>query len=153
MALGRPDPDDPTLPASRVQVLQETRDSSIATRLGLPRSTVAGWLRRAPRSVTTTAEGDVSLTELRAQVMRLKKRNRRLAAVLRLLFALLRILEPDLSRFRISAPDKTRLLRAIERTRRVRGLRRILAVVGLSAARLYAWRAAATACQLEDRSS
>jgi len=136
-----------------VQLVQETRDPSIATRLGVPRSTVAGWLRRAPRSVTTSAEGDASLTELRARVARLRKRNQRLTAVLRILFALLRILEPDLSRLRVPAPDKARLLRAIERTRSVVGLRRVLAVLRLSAARLHAWRTAARACELADQSS
>jgi hypothetical protein len=136
-----------------VHLVQETRDPTIATRLGVPRSTVAGWLRRAPRSVTTTAEGEASLTELRVRIARLEKRCRRLVAVLRILFALLRILEPDLSLLRVPAPDKARLLRAIERTRSVLGLRRVLAVLGLSAARLQAWRAAATVCQLADQSS
>ena len=36
--------------------MQETGDPTFATRLGVPRSTVAGWLRRAPRPVTTAIE-------------------------------------------------------------------------------------------------
>jgi len=136
-----------------VQLVQQTRDPSIATRLGVPRTTVAGWLRRAPRAVTTAARGDASLEDLRRYLVRLATRNRRLTAVLRVLFVLLRTLAPDLSRVRVTAPDKVRLLRAVERTRSVLGLRRILAVLGLSAARLHAWRNAAMACQLEDQSS
>jgi transposase InsO family protein len=136
-----------------VHLVQQTGDPTIATRLGVPRSTVAGWLRRAPRPVTTVAGGDASSVELRARLARLEKRYRRLAAVLRVLFALLRILNPDLTRLRVPAPEKARLLRAIERTRSVLGLRRILGVIGLSAARLHAWRTAALACQLEDQSS
>ncbi len=136
-----------------VQLVQETGDPTITTRLGVPRSTVAGWLRRAPRLVTTAAEGDASLAELRRSVARLQKRNQRLTAVLRVLFALLRTLAPDLSRLRVPAPDKARLLRAIERTRSVFGLRRVIALLGLSAARLYAWRTAARTCLLEDQSS
>ena len=136
-----------------VELVQQTRDPSIATRLGVPRSTVAGSLRRSLRSVTTCAEEDATLTELRARVAQLKRRNQRLAAVLRILFVLLRIVAPDLSRLRVLAPEKARLLRAIARTRRVLGLRRILAILGLSAARLHAWRTAAAACELADQSS
>jgi len=136
-----------------VQLVQETRDPSIATRLGVPRSTVAGWLCRAPRTVTAVADDDASLDELRRRVARLEKRNTRLAAVLRVSFVLLRTLAPDLCHMRVPALDKARLLRAIERTRSVLGLRRVLALLGLSAARLHVWRTAATACQLEDQSS
>jgi hypothetical protein len=64
-----------------VQLVQETRDPSIATRLGVPRSTVAGWLRRAPRPVTTSADEDASLAEMWRRVARLEQRNRRLSSV------------------------------------------------------------------------
>ncbi|MSR47426.1 MAG: DDE domain-containing protein [Planctomycetes bacterium] len=114
---------------------------------------MAGWLRRAPRSVTAAANGDASIAELRRSVARLKKRNQLLTAVLRALFILLRTLAPDLSRLRVPTLDKARLLRAIERTRSVLGLQRVLALLGLSAARLHAWRSAASACQLADQSS
>jgi len=30
-----------------IRLVQETRDATIATRLGIPRSTAAGWIRRA----------------------------------------------------------------------------------------------------------
>ncbi len=136
-----------------VQLVQETRDPTIATRLGVPRSTAAGWLRRAPRSITVAADGDASLAELRCSVARLEKRNQRLTAVMRVLFVLLRTVAPDLLRLRIPALDKERLLRAIERTRSVLGLQRVLALLGLSAARLHAWRNAAIVCQLADQSS
>lgn len=66
-----------------VQLVQATGDPTIATRLGVPRSTVAGWLQRAPRLVTTAAEGDASLAELRRRVARLERRNQRLTALLR----------------------------------------------------------------------
>ena len=36
-----------------IRLVQETRDASIATRLGVPRSTAAGWLRRSPPEVVT----------------------------------------------------------------------------------------------------
>lgn len=71
-----------------VQVVQATGDPTIATRLGVPRSTVADWLHRAPRSVTTTADGDASLADLRRRDARVQKRNQRLTADLRVLYAL-----------------------------------------------------------------
>jgi len=136
-----------------VELVQQTGDPSIATRLGIPRSTVAGWLRRAPSPVTTAGTADDSMAELRAKVARLEERNERLSAVLRSLFALLRILKPDRAHLRVPAPDKARLLRAILRTQDILGLRRILAVVGLSASRLRAWRQAERGCLLADQSS
>ena len=136
-----------------VQLVQQTGDATIATRLGVPRSTVAGWLARAPRAVTTDAVADDALAELRTRVARLEKRNELLRAVLRILFALLRILKPDLSRLRVPAPEKARLLRVIHRTQGVLGLRRVLAIVGLSASRLRAWRSAEQGCLLDDQSS
>ena len=63
-----------------VQLVQQTGDATIATRLGVPRSTVSGWLARAPRAVTT----DAALAELRARIARLDKRNELLRAVLRI---------------------------------------------------------------------
>lgn len=101
----------------------------------------------------TTAVADDALAELRTRVARLEERNRRLVAVLRVLFALLRTLQPDLSRVRVAAADKARLLRAVERTRGALGLRRVLAILGLSPSRLHAWRTAALACDLADQPS
>lgn len=135
-----------------VLLVQETRDRSIATQLGVPRSTVAGWLRRAPRAVTAAGSDDEAAV-LRGRVARLERRCRRLVAILHVVIALLRALKLDLSRLRVAAPDKARLLRAVERTRSVLGLRRILSVLGLSPSRLSAWRRAARACELADEPS
>ena len=138
-----------------VQLVQETGDARIATSLGVPRSTVAGWLKRAPRTITTEPGVDyASEIELRVRVAKLEKRVERLSAVLRIFFALFRLLQPDLKRLRVPhASDKARLLRAIDRSRHVLGLRRILRIIGLSPSRLSAWRRAALACDLDDRSA
>ena len=136
-----------------VLLIQQTGDSTIATRLGVPRSTDAGWLARAPRAVTTDAVADDALAELCARVARLEKRNQLLRAVLRILIAFLRVLKPDLSRLRVPAPEKARLLREVHRTQGVLGLRRVLAIVGLSASRLRAWGNAEQGCLLDDQSS
>jgi len=127
---------------------------TIATRLGVPRSTAAGWIRRAPRPVVAAPGHDASTAELRSRVARLERRVRRLTAFLRVLLALVRILQPDLKRLRVPrACDKSRLLRAIDRSRGVRGLGRNLRILGLSPSRLNAWRRAAQTCELEDESS
>jgi hypothetical protein len=68
--------------------------------------------------------------------------------------ALLRVLQPDLTRLRFPrARDKARLLRAIDRSRSVLGLSRVLRIVGLSHSRLAAWQRAARVCALADASS
>ena len=38
-----------------IRLVQQTGDATIATRIGVPRSTVAGWLRRSGPNVVTTA--------------------------------------------------------------------------------------------------
>jgi transposase InsO family protein len=74
--------------------------------------------------------------------------------MLRVLFALFRILEPDLTRLRVpNGADKVRLIRAIDRSRKVLGLGRMLRRIGLSPSRLAAWKRAANACDLDDVSS
>ena len=137
-----------------IQLIQETGDAAIATRLGVPKSTVSGWIRRSPRDVVSTSGLDESAAELRIRVARLEKRVHRLAAMLRILFALVRILQPDLTRLRVpNGSDKRRLLLAIDRSRGVLGVRRVLRAIGLSLSRLGAWQRAAKGCELEDQSS
>jgi glucokinase len=50
-------------------------------------------------------------------------------------------------------PAEARLLRAVDRTRGVLGLRRVLSALGLSASRFHAWQRAAQRCGLEDQPS
>jgi transposase-like protein len=121
-----------------VGLVQETGDPTLATRFGVPRSTAYGWIRRARREVTTVSGEDRSAAYLLRQNAVLKKQVGRLRAVLRVLFVLFRVLKPDLARLRIPASDKERLMRAVDRTRGVLGLRRVLSLFGLSAARLPA---------------
>ena len=76
-----------------------------------------------------------------------------LTAMLRVLLAVARILEPSLSKLRVSTDDKGRLIRAIDRCRGIVGLRRLLKLVGLSPSRLHSWRTAARECELPDQIS
>ena len=125
-----------------VQLVQESGDLSIATRFGVPRSTAAGWLRRARPPVTSVPDIDLSPARLRVRIARLEKRVRLLATALRVVLVVLRILEPRLSSLRVAAGQKERLVWAIDRSRGVLGLRRVLRIVGLSPSRLHAWRTA-----------
>ena len=137
-----------------IQLVQETGDAEIATRLGVPKSTVSGWIRRSSRDVVTVSGLEESAAALHIRVARLEQRVRRLGAMVRILFALFRILQPDLTRLRVpNGSDKRRLMRAIDRSRSVLGLRRVLKAIGLSASRLGAWQRAAQGCELEDQSS
>jgi transposase InsO family protein len=137
-----------------VRLVQDTGDTSIATRLGVPRSTAAGWIRRAAKPVTTRADLNESPAALRVRVARLERRVYRLTAVLRILFAVLRAFNLDLTyRRAVPADGKARLLRAVDRSRGLVGLRRILRICGLSPSRLSAWRRAAFACELPDQPS
>ncbi len=137
-----------------VRLVRETGDVGLATRHGVPRSTASGWVRREARPIVTTTAAEADDVALRVRVVRLERRLRRVEAMLRLLLALIQVLQPDLARLRIPrAADKSRLLRAIDRSQGVLGLARALRLVRLSPSRLSARRRAAQACELEDASS
>ena len=106
-----------------VRVVQATRDTSLATRQGVPGSTARGWLRQAPRTVPLSADARTFL-DLHRRLARLERRCRLLQAVVRLIVVLVRVLKPDLAHVRFAGSDKHRLLRAVGRTRGVLGLRR-----------------------------
>ena len=125
-----------------IHFVQETGDAELATRLGVPKSTASGWIRRSPRAVITASGLDESAVALRIRVARLEKRVRRLGAMVRILLALFRILQSDLKRLRVpNGSDKRLLLRAVDRSRGVLGLRRVLKAIGLSL--VAPWRLAA----------
>ena len=71
------------------ELVQRTEDLTIATELGVPRSTARGWLRTAP-TVTVSLEV-ANLLELRHEVLKLRQRVQKLAALLRLALVLLRV--------------------------------------------------------------
>jgi hypothetical protein len=121
-----------------VRFVQETGDASIATALGIPRSTVHRWLTRTPRPVTIAPGHDASVPHLLREIAVVRQRVGRLRAVRRDIFVLFRIVKSDLTHVRIPASDKERLLRAVDRTRGVLGLHRVLSLFGLSASRHHA---------------
>ena len=137
-----------------VRLVQDTGDITIATGVGVPRSTATGWLRQTRRVVTSTPICSASAEDLRNRLARTEARLRRCQALLRVLLAVLRIVQPDFTRLRVPrGTDKARLLRGVDRSRGVVRLPRLLKLIGLSPGRLAAWRRAALACDLDDRSS
>ncbi|MGQ0615299.1 MAG: transposase [Planctomycetaceae bacterium] len=136
------------------ELVLATGDVIAATRLGVPRSTAAGWLRSTRRPVVTLPGVPPAEADLYAEVARLRRRLRCLAAILRVLLALVRTFRLDLARRRVpEGKGKLRLLRAVERAREVLPLRRICRLARLSPSRYHAWRRAQEPCQLEDEAS
>lgn len=80
------------------ELVRETGDPAIATRLGVPRSTAAVWLRARPQDVISLDLLDLKETQLQAEVLKLRRRLRALGTVVSLLLALLRV-----SGFRLEA--------------------------------------------------
>jgi putative transposase len=136
------------------EVVRRTGDLTIATDRGVPRSTARGWLGAAPPVVVSLDMADLSESELRQEVVKLRRRVEKLAALLRLAMALLHT-----SGFRLSGerlPDgegKRRILHAVDLARECIPLRAVLRFVGVSASRLQSWRRRQTACALDDQSS
>ncbi len=122
--------------------------------LGIPRSTVSGWLRSDPRPVVSIDVVHKTDTDLQREVLKLRRRVGILQALVLLLLAIVR-----LSGFRLDGErlpdglDKARVLKAIGKARRALPLRAVLRVMRISAARYHAWKRAEGACGLDDRSS
>ena len=154
-------PDDGEMPRSlRIydhrlrDLVRQTHDISIATRIGVPRSTAAGWLQGPSRSTVTLDVLSMTEQDLQAEVQRLRRKVEKLRAIARILFACLRALEIDLSRRRV--PDgrlKAALLRAVEGGRDVLTFHKALAMIGLSPSRFHTWKRAERGCDLDDHSS
>ena len=115
------------------ELVRETGNLSIATDLGVPRSTAAGWLRGEPQDVVTLDVLDMGDVQLEAEVLKLRRRVRILGTVVGLLLALLRVSGFRLDGRRLlEAESRAFLLRAIERARAVLTLRSVLGVLGVS---------------------
>jgi hypothetical protein len=135
-------------------LVRRTGEVTVAMDLGVPRSTARGWLDAAPTVVVSLNVAELTEPELRQEVLKLRRRVQKLAALLRLALALLRT-----SGFRLNGarlPDgraKMRLLRAVDRTHEYLPLRTVLRFLRVSPSRFHAWRRRQRACALEDQSS
>jgi hypothetical protein len=79
-------------------LVQRTGDLTIATDLGVPRSTARGWLSAAPRAVVSLEVAELTEPDLRQEILKLRRRVEKLAALLRLALALLHTSGFSLSR-------------------------------------------------------
>jgi len=70
-------------------LVQRTGDLSIAMDLGVPCSTASGWLDAAPTAVVSLEVANLTEPELRQEILTLRRRVEKLAALLRLALALL----------------------------------------------------------------
>ena len=89
---------------------------TIATDLGVPRSTARGGRGKAPKVVVSLDVTDLRAAELQQEVLELRRRVKKLTALLRLALALLRSSGFTLTHERL--PDgrvKIRILRAVDR--------------------------------------
>ena len=66
------------------ELVHRAGDPTIATDLGVPQSTARGWLRTAPTVVIGLDVADLTEHELRHEVLKLRRRVEKLAALLRL---------------------------------------------------------------------
>ena len=71
------------------ELVQCTGDLTIATGLGVPRSTARGWLRTAPTVRVSLETANLTELELRQEILTLRRCVQKLAALLRLALVLL----------------------------------------------------------------
>ena len=95
---------------------------------------------------------DLTASELQQEVLELRRRVKKLTALLRLALALLQSSGFTLTHERL--PDglaKIRILRAVDRARQFVPLRALLRFLRLSPSRFHAWRRLQPVCALDDR--
>jgi transposase InsO family protein len=127
---------------------------ALGERLQIPRSTVATWMQRGLRPVVTIEPLEHDRQQLLDAVEKLDRRARVLAAVVRLLLALLRASGFNLAGKRLpEGTAKAGILRAISSAQPFLPLPVILRIVDLQPARYHAWQRADARCGLDDRSS
>lgn len=120
--------------------MRRTGDIHIATDLGVPRSTAAGWLRADRGGVVSLDVVDMCEVDLQAEVVRLRHRVATLTAVVGLLLAVRRAVGSRLERAHVfDRAMRAVVVRAAERARRVLPASSVLRILGISASRHAAW--------------
>ncbi len=136
------------------ELVRLTGDIRPVLEVGVPSSTARGWLQRSQAPIVSLpAAAEMLPEDLHRELVRLRRQNERLLAILRLVVALLRVSGYSLRRRRLSDGwKKALLLTVIEQSRSVLGLRSCLRVVRLSSSRYHSWRRESQ-CELDDVSS
>ena len=133
--------------------VRTTRDIDSAMQRGVPRSTARSWLTEPTVEVITVDVLNMETLRLQREVLQLRRRVQKLAALLRVLLVVCRISGYSLNQARLpGGNDKRALLRAIDRSRSSLPLRSLLRVVRLSPSRYHAWNRQEE-CALDDSSS
>lgn len=101
-------------------LVQSTGDIGLATQHGIPRSTARGWLTPARTEVVTLDVMDMSVSDLRREVVALRVRVDKLTALLRLLVILIKVSGVSLARSRLS--ERARNLAVLQADRRMSAL-------------------------------
>jgi putative transposase len=136
------------------ELVRGTGNVTIATDLGVPRSTARGWLGEPPKVIVSLDATNLTASELLQEIVTLRRRVRKLTALPRLALALRRSAGFSLAHERL--PDgraKIRILRAVDRGREFVLLRSLLRFLRLSPSRFHAWQRLEHACALDDLSS
>jgi hypothetical protein len=139
----------------RLQAMVKSAGSiEIALQQGIPRSTARGWLKRHDLpSVVSTDVIDQDTASLQLEVLALRRKVKRLTALLRLMFVVFKLSKFSLAKTRVpDAKVKQRLLAAIDRCREHLPLQTVTRLIGLSRSRYHEWRQE-NPCGLDDRSS
>jgi transposase InsO family protein len=132
-----------------------TGTRALTRQLAIPRSTVSTWRRRGLRPVTTIEPLEQDRQHLLDLVAKLDRRARILAAVVRVLLAVLRASGFTLAGGRLpEGAAKVGILRAISGATPFLPLGVTLRIARLEPGRYHEWKRASTlACGLDDRSS
>jgi len=134
------------------ELVHRTGDVSVATDPGVPRSTARGWLRREPPRIVGLDILDRNTAELEYEVIRLRRRVRRLSAVVSLLVSVVRVSDFHLDEAHITDPrSRAALLSAAERARRVLNTSNVLRILHISASRYSSWIRADRGCAIEGK--
>ncbi len=132
------------------ELVRSTGDIKHAIQRGVPRSTARRWLTSTRTELITVDVVEMDDLLLQREVLALRRRVERLAALLRLLVVLLKVSDLSLYGTRIrDGARKRALLRAIERSRSVLALRVVLRVLRLSQSRYHSWKREQE-CGLDD---
>src|SRR5262245_29974786 len=135
-------------------LVQRAGDVTIATNLGVPRSTARGWLRNTPKAVVSPDVTNRNTSDLEQEILLLRRRVKKLTALLHLAVALLRSSRFALAHERLpDGRDKRRILRAVNRACVFVPMPKVLRFLRLSPSRFHAWRRLQQECTLDDRSS
>lgn len=99
-------------------LVRTTQDIRCAIQHGVPRSTARGWLMDPVAQVMTVDALNMDSTQLQREVLQLRRRVQKLAALLRVLLVVFKMSGYSLNQTRLpDGNNKRSLLRAIDRSR------------------------------------